>query len=71
MARKRIFGVLSVRTVQGDVRAAYGLGFREHPFPDVGRLCVLLPIRTENRLHFSVRLDEGDPEVRFELVLRS
>ena len=36
MARKRIFGVLSVRTVQGDVRAAYGLGFRERIFYEFG-----------------------------------
>src|SRR5215217_4354294 len=40
--------------------------FVEHAFPDVGRLCVIVPICTENRLHFSVRLDEGDPEVHFE-----
>jgi hypothetical protein len=31
-------------------------------------MCVMVPINTENRLHFSVRLDEGDPEVRFERV---
>ena len=36
-----------------------------------GSMCVIVTIKTENRLHFSVRLDEGDPEVRFELALRS
>ena len=44
--------------------------FREHPFPDVGKLCVMVPVMTENWLRFSARLDEGDPEVRFELALR-
>jgi hypothetical protein len=43
---------------------SYGLrNFGEHPFPDIGRLCVMVPIRTENWLRFSARLDEGDPEV--------
>jgi hypothetical protein len=32
---------------------------------------VLDPIRTENRLRFSVRLDEGDPEVHFERTVRT
>ena len=40
--------------------------FREDPFPDVGKLCVIVPLCTENRLHVSVRLNEGAPEVRFE-----
>jgi hypothetical protein len=43
--------------------------FREHPFPDVGRLCVMVPLCTDNRLRFSARLDEGAPEVRFEWVV--
>jgi hypothetical protein len=28
----------------------------------------MVPKKTEYRLHFSARLDEGDPEVRFERV---
>jgi hypothetical protein len=44
--------------------------FREHPFPDVGKLCVIFPLCTENRLRFSIRLDDGGPEVRFELAVR-
>jgi hypothetical protein len=39
-------------------------------FPDVGRVCVIVPIKTENRLHFSVRLDNGTPEVRLERTVR-
>ena len=31
-------------------------------------VCVMVPIRTENRLHFSVRLGDGAPEMRFERV---
>jgi hypothetical protein len=34
------------------------MSFRENPFPDVGRLCMLLPIRTEDALLFSARLDD-------------
>jgi hypothetical protein len=50
------------------VLLALDLNCPEQTFPDVGRLCVLLPIRTENRLRFSVHLDDGVPEVRFERV---
>ena len=32
----------------------------------VSSMCVMVPIRTENRLHFSVRLDNGALEVRVE-----
>jgi len=31
---------------------------------------VLVPIRTENRLRISARLDNGLPEVRFERAVR-
>ena len=34
--------------------------------PEIELVCVLVPIRTENRLRFSARLDDGDPKVRFE-----
>jgi hypothetical protein len=30
--------------------------------------CVMVPIKTENRLRFSVRLDDGVPEVHLEWV---
>jgi hypothetical protein len=50
---------------------SYGLrNFGEHPFPDIGRLCVIVPIKTESWLHFNARLDDGTPEVRFEMALR-
>jgi hypothetical protein len=45
-----------------------GAKFREAPFPDVGHLCVIVPLCTENVLRFSVRLDDGAPAVRFERV---
>jgi hypothetical protein len=45
--------------------------FVERTFPDVGRLCVMVPKKTENRLRFSVRLADGTPEVRFELAFRT
>jgi hypothetical protein len=45
--------------------------FGEHPIPDVGWICVLLPIQTENRLLFSARLHDGTPEVRFGLAFRT
>jgi hypothetical protein len=35
-------------------------------FPDVGKLCVIVPLCTENVLRFSVQLDDEAPEVRFE-----
>ena len=38
------------------------------PFPDVGRLCVMVPIFMENWLRFSARLDDVTQTVRFELV---
>jgi hypothetical protein len=40
--------------------------FSDGLFPDVGRLCVIIPLCTENWLRFSAILDEGAPEVRFE-----
>jgi hypothetical protein len=43
--------------------------FVELFFPDVGRLCVMVPLCTENALRFSARLDEGAPEVRFERIV--
>ena len=30
----------------------------------------MVPIKTENKLRFSVRLDDGVPEVRFERAIR-
>jgi hypothetical protein len=39
--------------------------------PDVGRLCVMVPKKTENWLRFSARLDDGAPEVRFDRVAAS
>jgi hypothetical protein len=44
--------------------------FGERDFPDVGRLCVIVPKKTENALHFSARLADGTPEVRFERAVR-
>jgi hypothetical protein len=42
------------------------------PSPDVGRLCVIVPLCTENRLRFSAALEDGAlPEVRFERVAAS
>ena len=35
--------------------------------PEKELTCVIVPLCTENRLHVSVRLNEGAPEVRFEL----
>jgi hypothetical protein len=31
----------------------------------------MVPIKTESMLHFSVHLDDGVPEVRFERAVRS
>jgi hypothetical protein len=44
---------------------------RENPFPDIGRLCVLVPKKTENALRFSARLDDGTPEMRFDWAART
>jgi hypothetical protein len=44
--------------------------FGEFDFPDVGLLCVIVPIKTENWMHFSARLDNGTPEVRLERAVR-
>jgi hypothetical protein len=42
---------------------------RTPTFPDVGRLCVTVPKKTENALRFSARLHEGVPgEVRVESI---
>jgi hypothetical protein len=43
---------------------------RTPAFPDVGRLCVIVPNQMESRLHFSARLDNGTPEVRLERKVR-
>ena len=32
-------------------------------------VCVMVPKKTENRLRFSARLDEGTPQVRFERIV--
>jgi hypothetical protein len=55
------------RTFENTINAK----FAEHPFPDVGRLCVMVPIRTENWLRFSARMHDGASEVRFERAVRS
>jgi hypothetical protein len=34
-------------------------------------MCVMVPIQTENRLRFSVRLEDGALEVRFERAVRT
>jgi hypothetical protein len=39
----------------------------ERPFPDVGRLCVMVPVCTESRLRFRAALRE-EPEVEVGLV---
>ena len=44
--------------------------FGEFPFPDVGKLCVMVPVFTENWVRFSTRLDDVTQTVRFELVNR-
>jgi hypothetical protein len=44
---------------------AFALNFPEQTFPDVGRLCVLVPLCTENRLRFSATLGQ---EPRVEVV---
>jgi hypothetical protein len=41
--------------------------FVEHSFPDVGRLCVMVPVCTESRLRFRAALRE-EPEVEVGLV---
>jgi hypothetical protein len=43
--------------------------FGERDFPDVGRLCVMVPKKTESMLRFSARLHDGAPEVRFEWIV--
>jgi hypothetical protein len=48
------------------IRPRLGDLFRTPTFPDVGRLCVIVPLCTENWLRFSARLDDEVPEVRFE-----
>jgi hypothetical protein len=45
------------------------LNARAHPFPDVGWICVLVPLCTENGLRFSARLADGTPEVHLERVV--
>ena len=40
--------------------------FGEHPFPDVGWICVIVPLCTENVLRFSAVLHDVAPSVRFE-----
>jgi hypothetical protein len=48
------------------VLLGFDLNCPEHIFPDVGRLCMLVPICTESRLRFRATLGE-EPEV--EVVL--
>jgi hypothetical protein len=43
---------------------------RTPTFPDVGRLWVMVPIRTESWMRFSATLHDGASEVRFEQVTR-
>jgi hypothetical protein len=40
------------------VLLGFALNFPDHTFPDVGRLCVIVPISTERRLRFSATLGE-------------
>jgi hypothetical protein len=37
--------------------------------PEIEMACVIVPIRTENRLRFSVHLGSGEPEVRFKWIV--
>jgi hypothetical protein len=47
-----------------------GNGFPRTPtFPDVGRLCVIVPLCTENWLRFSAVLHDVAPDVRFEKIV--
>jgi hypothetical protein len=34
--------------------------------PEIARTCVIVPLCTESRFHFSVRLDDKTTELRFE-----
>jgi hypothetical protein len=38
---------------------------------EIVRTCVMVPKKMENALCFNAILDDGTPEVRFELALRS
>jgi hypothetical protein len=42
------------------------MDFGEDPFPDKGRLWVIVPVYTETSLHFSALLHDGAPVVSFE-----
>jgi hypothetical protein len=35
----------------------------------IASTCVMVPVRTENWLRFSARLDDGAPQVRFERIV--
>ncbi len=57
----------TVRTHYAFIRVRFSATVGEEP--EVELACVLVPECTENVLRFSVRLDEGAPQVRFERIV--
>jgi hypothetical protein len=45
------------------------VGVSRQSLPDVGRVCVIVPLCTANRLRFGARLDDGVPELSFDLAV--
>ena len=58
-------------TVRTDYVMKVGFSATVGEGPEKELTCVMVPIRTENALRFSARLDDGAQEVRFEWVVHS
>jgi hypothetical protein len=69
--RHQLYKILRLRVMAAADRSLTAEGiFGGFSVQDESRTCVTVPIRTENRLYFSVRLGYGAPEVRLERAAR-
>jgi hypothetical protein len=70
--RHQLYQILRLRVTADVDRNLTAEGvFGEFSVAEESSTCVMVPIMTESMLHFSVRLDEGVPVVRFERVVHS
>jgi hypothetical protein len=69
--RHELYEILRLRVTAAEDRTLTAEGvFGEDSVQAEISTCVMVPIRTESRLHSSIPLYEGDPEARFERAAR-
>jgi hypothetical protein len=67
---EELYQILQLRvTADEDRNLTVEGGFGEFSVTEESITCVMVPVRTENALRFSARLDDGAPKVRLERAL--